>query len=260
MSTIQVKKRMLAALERIGKCHQEKRMEGAPQNYKILPPMLATAAVYNDRLRMAKVFCVGTVLVCGSIVAIQEYRFRGALEHSLNKEFLIIPGVVDFMKVRPGTIPDNVVFYFAEYMAEQIGTFSHSTIEEKYTRVSQFMSPPVREAFLLAMRKNLATYRDLAVTEIFSPKPAGKFDVSKDEAGNPVYVVHVEGNVDQYTNDQKLKSTAEVITLQFRTTRITSDKPWFFEVTSLIRQSREEFVNQENARVRLSQKTGASAP
>lgn len=225
--------------------------EGRAQSLAMIPPFMASNAILQDRLQVAKVFCVGVIVVCVSIVALQEWRFKGALEHALNKEFLIVPGVVDFMRVRPGIIPDNVVFLFAEYMADQVGTFTYANVDERYKRASEFMSPALRESFLMELRKKEKDYRELAVTEIFSPQPIAKFEQLKDAAQNPYYLVHIKGTLDRYSNDQKIISEEEIFTLKFRTTRIMADKPWFFELISLERQSSEEFARSESTKERF---------
>jgi hypothetical protein len=232
---------------------RKERKEKSSAQVANLPPFLAAKAVYNDRLRISKVFCVGVVLLCGSIVTLQELRFRGALESALTKEFLIVPGVVDFMRVRPGIVPENVVFYFAEFIAEQIGTFSFQTVEDKYARVSEFMTPQLRETFLAEMRKNMKLYKEVSVTEIFNPRPATKFKQMKDEGGNPYYLINIEGTLERFSNDQRIEARNEVISLSFRTTRILPDKPWFFELTSIKRQEPEEFAKEQDAKSRLAQ-------
>lgn len=223
---------------------------------KLIPPFLSSNAVLNDRLRVAKLFSIGVATVCISLVGLQEWRFKGALEHALNKEFLIVPGVVDFMRVRPGMIPENVVFFFAEFMADQVGTFTYSNVGERYKRAAEFMSPALRESFLMELRKKEKDYRELAVTEIFSPFPVSKFEQLKDEAGNPYYLVHLRGNLVRFSNDQKIATEEEILTLKFKTTRIVPDKPWFFELTSLTRQTSEEFARLEVARDRFAKAGG----
>jgi len=257
MQSDKVRSSIKGALCRIARWRSAKvEKDNSKMSSDFLPPFLAAKAVYNDRLRMAKAFSVGVVLVSAGIVTLQELRFRGSLERALNKEFLIVPGVVDFMKVRPNLVPDNVVFYFAEYISEQIGTFSFQNVEDKYPRIAEFMTPQLREMFLAEMRKNLKLYREVAVSEIFNPKPAEGFKQVKDSAGNPYYHVDIHGIVDKYSNDQKIDSRSEVVSLEFRTTRILPDKPWFFEVTSIRRLTFEEFKKEEDAKRRLAQSEG----
>ena len=219
-----------------------------------LPPFLAQAAVYRDRLRMAKAWTVGVTLTAVALLGLQELRFHGALGKYTNREILIVPGAVDFMRVRPNMLPDNVIYYFAEYIAENVGTFNHLNVESKADRVGEFFTPEFRERYLADLRKSLKSYRELNVTEVFTPTPATKFQVVKDAGGNPHYVVNVEGQLDRYSNDNKLVSEREIFTIRFRTTRVLPDKPWFFEVEDISRKSREEYAREQMARERLSNK------
>lgn len=255
----QVNQTLASTLERMKswrKREDSEKRESQILSSTTIPPFMVSNAVLQDRLRVAKIFSFGVVVVCVGIVGLQEWRFKGALEHALNKEFLIVPGVVDFMRVRPGIIPENVVFYFAEFMADQVGTFTYANIGERYKRASEFMSPALRESFLMEYHKKEKDYKELAVTEIFSPQPVSKFEQLKDDAGNPYYLVHIRGTLDRYSNDQKIASEEEIFTLRFRTTRIVADKPWFFELTSLERQSSEEFARSESAKERFAKSGG----
>ncbi len=217
-----------------------------------LPPFLAQAAVYRDRLRMAKAWTVGVTVVALLLLSLQELRFHGALAAYTNREILIVPGAVDFMRVRPNILPDNVVYYFAEYIAENVGTFNYLNVQSKADRVSEFFTPAFRERYMAELKKNSNEYRELRVTEVFTPQPASKFEIVKDAGGSPHYVVNVEGQLDRYSNDSRLVSDAEIITVKFRTTRVLPDKPWFFEVEDISRKSRDEFAREQQARGRLS--------
>ncbi len=250
---------LLASLGKMKSWRKQKaegKKEAREVSSRMIPPFMASNAVLQDRLRVAKLFSVGVAVVCVGVVGLQEWRFKGALEHALNKEFLIVPGVVDFMRVRPGVIPENVVFFFSEFMADQVGTFTYANVGERYKRAAEFMSPALRESFLMELRKKEKDYRELAVTEIFSPVPVSKFEQLKDEAGSPYYLVHLRGTLERYSNDQKIASEEEIFTLKFRTTRIVADKPWFFELTSLERQSSEEFARSESAKERFAKSEG----
>jgi len=232
----------------------ERSNEAADPKLAELPPFLAQAAVYRDRLRMAKAWSIGLTLVAVALLGLQEMRFHGALSKYTNREILIVPGAVDFMRVRPNMLPDNVIYYFAEYIAENVGTFSHLNVEAKANRVGEFFTPEFRERYMAEVRKSLRSYRELNVTEVFTPSPATKFQIVKDAGGNPHYLVNVEGQLDRYSNDNKLVSDKEIFVIKFRTTRILPDKPWFFEVEDISRMSREEFAREQNARERLSNK------
>lgn len=219
-----------------------------------IPPFLAAKAVYRDRLRMMKAWVIGVTAVAFAIIALQEARFHGALGRYTNREILIVPGVVDFMRVRPNVLADNVVYYFAEYIAEQIGSFNHGNVEAKAGRVTEFFTPALRERYLADIRRNIRTWRELAVTEVFTPQPASKFVLERDGKGAPHYIVDVQGQLDRYSNDNKLVSSPEVITLKFRTSRVDAEKPWFFEVEEISRMSLDDWNRDRAARERMGRK------
>ena len=212
-----------------------------------LPPFLAMTAVYRDRLRMMKAWCVAVTVVAACLLGLQELRFHGVLGQLSNREVLIVPGAVDFMRVRPNLIPDNTIYYFAEYIAEQVGTFNFRTAEEKAARVGEFCTPQFRETYMTHLRRALPQYRELQVSEVFTPKPPTKYVLNKDQQ----YVVAVDGLLERYSNDTRLLSEDEVIVVTFRTTRIQPDKPWFFEVVDISRKNRDEYAQEARMRQRV---------
>jgi hypothetical protein len=216
-----------------------------------LPPFLAMTAVYRDRLRMMKWWCVSVTVAAACLLGLQEARFHGVLGQLSNREVLVVPGAVDFMRVRPNLIPDSSIYYFAEYIAEQVGTFNFRTVEEKAARVGEFCTPQFRETYLAHLRKALPQYRDLQVSEVFNPKAPTRYVLNKDKSGTPQYVVAVDGLLERYSNDTRLLSEDEVIVVTFRTTRVQPDKPWFFEVVDISRKSRDEYAMEASTRQRL---------
>lgn len=231
-----------------------RKKEASDEAANELPPFLAMTAVYRDRLRLAKAWAVGVTLICLVLVGLQEARFHGALGKYTNREILIVPGAVDFMRVRPNIIADNVVYYFAEYVAEQVGTFNHLNVEAKANRIGEFFTPQFRERYTQDVRRGLKTWRELNVSETFAASPATKFVLQKDESGTPHYVVDVHGQLERYSNDTRLASSQEVMTIKFRTSRVTSDRPWFFEVEDIKRMTLEEWSRDKDARERLGSK------
>jgi hypothetical protein len=219
-----------------------------------LPPFLAAKAVYRDRLKMHKTWNIVILCVAAALLALQEARFHGALAKYTNRELLIVPGAVDFMRVRPNILPDNAVFYFAEYVAEETGSFNYKNAEAKAERISEFATPAFRERYLADVRRNLKTWRELAVTEVFTPQPVTKFVLTHDDKGAPHYSVDVTGDLDRYSNDNKLLSSAEVFTIKFRTTRVQPDKPWFFELEDIKRMSLDDYNKERVARERMVRK------
>jgi hypothetical protein len=216
-----------------------------------LPPFLSMAAVYRDRLRMAKLWTIAISVVAVGLIVMQEARFHGALGKYTNREILIVPGAVDFMRVRPNMLPDNAVYFFAEYVAERVGTFNHATVESRSAQLGEFFTPQFRERYMAEIRKALPRWKELAVSEVFAPQPANKFVLQKDDKGSPHYVVDVIGQLERYSNDNRLVSSPEVITVKFRTARVQAAKPWFFEVEDISRMSLEDWQRDKDARERL---------
>jgi hypothetical protein len=222
---------------------------------EVLPPFLATAAIYNDRLRVFKGMLIAVCALSAVAIGFQELRYQSLVSKTVNKDFIIIPGAVDFMRVRPGLVPDSTVFYFAEFVAEQMGTFNSANVEQRLEKIGQFMTPSFKEVVAMEVKQKLPLYKELSATEVFIPEPATKYELKKDESGTPIYVVDVKGHVERFSGSQKIQEGDEIATVTFRTTRIVPDRPWMFEIIDIKRRTVQQFKAEQVAKSKLDDAT-----
>lgn len=204
-----------------------------------LPPFIASQVVYNDRIRVLKSLVLITTLAASLFLGI-------FLLDRNKKETLIIPGAPDFMRVRAGSVPDEVVYAFAEYVAMNLGTFSFRTIERQYKDISEFMAPEFKYRFISQTESQIPILRDLRVDEIFDLTPVTNYQIKRDLKGAK-YVVSVSGTTKKFIDGNLRETLAEAFLIEFRTTAISKNKPWMFQVESFRRTTPEEEERRKRA-------------
>lgn len=205
-----------------------------------LPSFLSHVAIYRDRQRVTTWFMSGLTLLFISIVAMQEWRVAKLTKALSERDYLIVPGAPEFMRIRPGFIADESVYLFAEYAANLLSTFSYNTVTAQYRTLSEFMTPELKARFLLAMERPLKMYRELRVDQVFDLEPVKKFELKNDERGAK-YIVRTHGQVRKYI-EGNLRETVpnESILFTFRPRKVKPSSPWFFEIESFDRMTPEE--------------------
>lgn len=241
----ELKEKLAQLVRRKKQSVQEALKEGDKKLLHI--PFVSANIILNDRLRLMKWFCYLLVfLQIGT--SFYHWKSNSTLKEELAKrEMLLIPTLPDFMKVRVGSLPDEVVFSFAEYVARQLATFSHRSVERQYREIAEFMTPELKHRFLFQAEKNFQLYNDLRVDEIFEFDPVRKFDVKNDKHGAK-YVAEVRGVTKKYV-EGKLRETIplEIFVLEIRPTSISAKKPWMLQVESFRRTTPEEEERRKQA-------------
>lgn len=209
------------------------------------PTFLSQVAVYRDRQRVSTWMMSGLTVLFIAIVSMQEWRVAKLTKALAERDYLIVPGAPEFMRIRPGFIADESVYLFAEYAANLLSTFSYNTVSAQYRTLSEFMMPELKTRFLLAMEKPLKMYRDLRVDQVFDMLPVKKFELKNDERG-PKYIVRTQGQVRKYV-EGNLRETVpnESVIFIFRPRKVKPSTPWFFEIESFERMTPEEEQKRE---------------
>lgn len=204
-----------------------------------LPPFVASQVIYNDRIRVLKFIALFNLIIA--------MAFCGLFLIDRNKkETLIIPGAPDFMRVRAGSIPDEVVYAFADYVARNLGTFSFRTVERQYKDISEFMAPEFKYRFITQTEAQLPALRELRVDEIFDADPVKNYQIKSDLKGAK-YVVAVSGITKKFIDGNLRDTVSEAFLIEFRTTAISKNKPWMFQVESFRRTTPEEEEKRKRA-------------
>jgi hypothetical protein len=226
------------------------KMEESMKNSSF-PTHLTLASFYNLKIKYKNIQIIFVTLICLFLVVMQEIRFSNKLyqvaNEMKNREFLLVPGVPNYMKVRPGEMPTVNILGFSDWFVGQYMNFYYGDIDVKYNQIEDYMSPEYREQFKLFTKKDLKEVKDLAVTQIYQVQPAKEAQRNTDKNGSTYYTVTYIGNTIRYTNDQALPpSEPQVVILKFKTARVDSTKMWLFEVAnmSVMKKSEYDSINK----------------
>lgn len=205
-----------------------------------LPPFSSQLVIYRDRYRVAKWAIAGVVLLAAVSFCIQEVRVSNLAKLIGDKDYLIVPGAPEFMRIRPGLIAPESVYLFAEYAASQLSTFSYNTVEAQFRSIADYMTPELKTRFLMSIERPLKMYRDLRVDQVFESIPVKAFDLKNDARGAK-YIVKVRGQTRKYVEGALRELVpVENVTFVFRPRKIKANQPWFFEIESYARSTPDE--------------------
>jgi hypothetical protein len=198
-----------------------------------LPAFLPLQAALSARVRSWKALYFASVLVLLAVIVGQQCIIFHKLFQKLNEQFVIVPGSPEFFRVRPGQVPDESVFLFAEYVAANIGTFTHQNVKYHFGKASQHMSPETKGRFETAFQGKLKDWEERKVDQVFAYEPVRKFSLVNDKFG-PKYTTAVTGQRTQYVEGHVFSETQDVLLLEFRSRgNLTPDRPFIFELEKM---------------------------
>lgn len=230
-----------------------------------LPPHLSLSTFYNMKLKNKNIQMITVFIICLFIVVVQEFRFNGQLmkvaNDMKNREFLLIPGVPDYIKVRPGEMPTANVLGFSDWFISQYMNFYYGDIDQKYNQLEDYMDPEFREQFKLFTKKSVKEVKDLSVTQVYEFSPATEAKRTTNKNGSVYFTVAYVGKTVRYTNDEQLPPTEpQVVVLKFKTSRIDTTKMWLFKVINLsvMKKSEYDSINKvsDSETISLNSKQG----
>ena len=213
-----------------------------------LAPFTAVQAALLARLRTWKAIFFATSGVLLLVIAAQQRVIFHKLFQKMNEEIVIVPGSPEFFRVRPGQIPDESVFQFAEFIAAQVGSFSYRSAAYQFGKAGNYMHPTARARFETGLSERLKDWADRRVDQSFAFEPVRAFDLMNDQRGAK-YVAAVEGLRTQYVEGHAFSDTRNVLLLEFRAQgNLTAEKPYLFELETLDWLTLEQFEAVKNAR------------
>lgn len=249
----EVMKKLFAVFDK--KIKNERDNEEIKENLKnSLPPHISIATFYNSKIKNHKILNMIIISTCLTMVIIQELRFNNRLnevaDQMSKREFLIIPGVPNYMQIKPGDMPINSVLGFSDWFVGQYMNFYYGDIEEKYDQLTNYMIPQFREQFKLFTKKDIKDAKSLSITQIYQYPPAKEAIRENDSSKITNYIVTYIGNTVRFTNDQQLPPTEpQVVILKFKTSRIDTTKMWLFEVVNMSVMKKSEYDSMKKITV-----------
>lgn len=215
---------------------------------KNLPPFHSVHAALLMRMRTWKNMFFITLGVSGFVIVAQQKIIFHKLFQKTNEEVLIVPGSPEFFRVRPGQIPNESVFIFSEFIANNLGNFSYRNVKYHFGKISEFMQPSLKSRFEADYSSRLNDWYERRVDQSFSYEPVHEFDLVNDKRGSK-YIVAVSGTRTQYVEGHVFSENQNVLLLEFRSQgNLTPDKPFIFEIENLEWLSPSQFEVIKNAK------------
>jgi hypothetical protein len=189
------------------------------------------------------------ILICltsGGIISVDKIRIS-KLEHKLGqKEFILAPGVTDFVSVRPQIIPEAYVKEFSNFFAKSLGSFVGKEVAGQYQNLEKYLSPDFRVRFKASIVTTLKEFESNDVSELFSPT---KVDISESTVGGTDgFAVTVTGSLIRFVSGLKVSTESHVVSLDLKAVAPTSHTPWALQVDSFTRQSEQDHIRQKIGR------------
>lgn len=206
-----------------------------------LPPFHMLEASLRTRARTWKGLFFAASLVLLAVIIGQQRIIFHRLFQKMNEEVIVVPGSPEFYRVRPSQIPDVSVFLFAEFIAANLGNFSHGNIAYHFGKVAEHMHPIAKGRFEAAFAERIQDWTARKVDQSFAYEPVKRFDLVTDEHG-PKYVTAVIGTRTQYVEGHEFNKTREVLVIEFRPRgHLSPENPFIFEIETVTWMSPEQY-------------------
>lgn len=197
------------------------------------PAFVALTAALTYRLRVLTVCAAvgGAVLVL--VIIVQQRIILDKLFEEGREKVVIVPGAPEFIRVRPDQVPDEAVHLFAEYVAGQMGSFSHRDVRYQFGKLEKYMSREMAGRFNRDFEDQVKIWEARQLEQSFALEPVRTFYLRNDGSG-PAYHAFVKGTTTRYLSGKSFSQTAQVLYLSFRTrAAFTTERPFIFELENL---------------------------
>lgn len=152
------------------------------------------------------------------------------------KEYILAPGVQDFIPAAPQTVPQRHVVAAAMDYLGQFGNINPVNIEEQYQRLSESMSPQLRAQFLSEAQSWKFKVKTDSLAEVMTVVDK---TIESDDKGHFKCTANVR--TDSFVNNEHIGYRDEVVEMMMTVVPPEDGKRWYLELTALSRASRNSF-------------------
>ena len=218
------------------------RLQSPPQgvyegvDLRVLPKYICyRAAMLRERLTMHFMLSIVFAAFAAHFV-ISRHEISGLYNKLREKEYILAPGVQDFIPAAPQTVPErHIVAAAAEYLS-QFGNINPVNIDEQYERLAESMTQQVRAQFLAEAESWRFKVKSDNLTEVMTVLEK---TIESDATGN--YRVIANVRTDSYVNNEHIGYREEVIEMGLALVPPETGKRWYLQITNLARTSRQSY-------------------
>jgi len=198
------------------------------------------AALVREKLLLQYV-CIGLAALLAAVYLTSRLEVSGLVESLRTKEFILAPGVSDFIPVAPRSVPDSYVQHAVSDFVSTLGNTTPTNIEERFAQLASLMSPALQVQFAAESPEWIAKARSENVSELTSVLDKR---IESDEKGR--YMATVSTRTETFIGGEAIGYRNEVIELGLRLVPPDAGRRWYLEITSLARTSADAYSAAKN--------------
>ncbi len=191
---------------------------------------------YRAALIREKMFlhhaCLGLGLVLLVVFVSSRVEVSNLSEKLRNKEYILAPGVSDFIPVAPQSVPDAYIQHAVSDFVATLGSTNPTNIEERYRQLSSMMSPALQVQFNAEAEEWITKVKSENISEMLTVLSKR---IEADNHGS--YRAVVNARTDAFIGSEAIGYRNEVIEMKLRLIPPDAGKRWYLEITSLTRHS-----------------------
>lgn len=193
------------------------------------------AALLREKMLLQYVVLIVLAVFVGHF-AISRYEISSLYTKLREKEYILAPGVQDFIPAAPQTVPDrHVVAASLDYLG-QLGNINPTNIDDQYERLSEMMAPQLRAQFLSEAREWQAKVKADSLAEVMTV-----LDKTIESDGKGSFHCTANVRVDSFVNNEHIGYRDEVVEMMLALVPPEDGKRWYLQIASLTRSNRSAF-------------------
>lgn len=157
------------------------------------------------------------------------------------KEYILAPGVNDFIPVAPQSVPDAYVQHAVSDFVATLGNTNPTNIEERLKQLASVMSPALQVQFNAEATEWVTKARAENISEMLTV-----LDKRIEADADGKYRAIVRTRTDSFVGSESIGYRNEVVEMGLRLVPPDVGRRWFLEITSLSRGSAEAFETSKS--------------
>lgn len=203
---------------------------------RILPKYICyRAADLRARVTLQYVMLVVVLLFAGHF-ALSRYEISGLYKQLREKEYILAPGVQDFIPAAPQTVPDRHVIAAAMDYLGQLGNINPVNIDDQYERLTEVMTAQLKAQFMFEVQGWKFKVKADNLSEVMTI-----LDKTIEADGKGNYRCIASARTDSYVNNEHIGYRDEVVEMTLALVPPEDGKRWYLQITSLSRSNRDAF-------------------
>jgi len=193
------------------------------------------AALLREKMILQYVVMIVIALFAGHFV-LSRYEISTLNTKLRQKEYILAPGVQNFIPAAPQSVPERYVVAAAMDYLGQLGNINPVNIDEQYERLSQSMTPQLRAQFLSEAQIWKAKVKADNLSEVMTVLEK---TIESDEKGRFRCTATVR--IDSFVNNEHIGYRDEVVEMTMTLVPPEEGKRWYLQISSLTRSNRRAF-------------------